>query len=118
MNALENVYHKIIGDYRGRETRRILSCSYLSCFYDFLLQMMSPLGLITFLYFYFGQGGTLEISTTTVLLRILYLLQNAMTEFPIAISGIGDFLIGTRRLTKFLRSQETEISKILQPRDP
>ena len=33
---------------------------------------------------------------------------------PLAVTGLGDLVIGARRITEFLRSDELEIKKVLQ----
>lgn len=118
MNAFENIFFKKVSETRAIETGYILVCCFAASMFRFCLPMGNTVSIVTFMYFYFKNGGHLDVSVSTVLLRIFSLLNNAMIGLPAAITGFGDLIIGARRISNFLRSKELEIHRVKQEMDP
>jgi ATP-binding cassette subfamily C (CFTR/MRP) protein 1 len=106
MNAFENIFFKKVSESRAIETGYILICCFAATAFRFCLPMGNTISIVTFLAFYFKNGGHLDVSVSTVLLRIFSLLNDAMIGLPAAITGFGDLMIGATRITTFLRSKE------------
>ena len=70
MNAFENIFFRKVAQSRAEETNYILYCCYLASIFRFLLPMGNTVSIVTFLFFFFKNGGTLNVSISIVLLRI------------------------------------------------
>lgn len=102
LNAMENIYLKKVSEIRGFETSFILKCCLAASLFRLFLPLGNAISIVTFLYSYFKSGGILDVSTSTILLRIFGYLNNSMIGLPAAITGLGDMFIGSKRLTAFL----------------
>lgn len=114
---MENIFLQKTSEVRSTETNYILKCCYVVTVFRFTLPMGNAASLILFMYYYFRQGGVLDVSSSTVLLRIVSYLDTSLGDFPIAMTGLGEMLIGSRRLTAFLKSEELEIPLVKKPAD-
>ena len=117
IEAMENVFLMKMNEKRAVEVTYLVKTR----FYFVLLYLVSIMGnagiIVSFLYFYFRTGLSLDVGSVTVLLRIFDLLQTSLFGIPDCVTTISDIFVSMRRLALFLESKEIEFNQVKQEID-
>lgn len=93
----------------------MLKNCFISVTLDLVSAILNPISVVMFLVFFFKSGKEFDIASSTVLLRITYILEDAFHWIPACITCYADLRIGVRRMTKFLRSEELNLDNFQTP---
>jgi ABC-type bacteriocin/lantibiotic exporter with double-glycine peptidase domain len=105
-NALEHSFFRKIGLIRKKETDILITSSIMGVFINFISPFGNSMSIVAFLYFFMKGGKSLDMSLSTVFLRMYSYFHEVSFYLPITFSGWMDASVGGKRIEDFLFCEE------------
>ena len=112
ISALENIFFEKIDRIRVEEIKHNLMFTFYDAILDLIMAFGAALVIVLFLFCFFLAGGSFDVGTITVLLRVIDQLQGSLMGIPGGIGVLSSLFVSINRLALFLNSKELNSKRV------